>query len=182
MERATTTWAIRPEQHADHEEIGDVVAAAFGSRVQRDLVDRIRASSTYIPHLALVAEVGGAIVGHVMVSGAILRSEAGDRTIAMLSPLAVAPDHQGVGIGGALVRTALQAADRRGEPLVVLEGSPRYYPRFGFVPAVPHGIHIDLPSWASPEAAQVALLGSYRPDDPTLRGQVVHPPAFDGLD
>ncbi|MEY2405696.1 MAG: putative acetyltransferase, partial [Acidimicrobiaceae bacterium] len=42
--------------------------------------------------------------------------------------------------------------------------------------SVPHGIRIDLPSWASPEAAQVLRLRSY---DPSIRGRVVYPPAFD---
>ena len=38
-----------------------------------------------------------------------------------------------------------------------------------------HGIHIDLPDWAPPEAAQVLWL---RAHDPAVRGRVVHPPAF----
>jgi putative acetyltransferase len=66
-------------------------------------------------------------------------------------------------------------ADRAGEPLVVLEGNPRYYARFGFEHSVPHGIHIDLPSWAPATAAQVLRLSTY---DPSIRGRVVYPPAF----
>ena len=45
-----------------------------------------------------------------------------------------------------------------------------------------YGIEIHLPSWAPPEAAQVKLLTSFDPDDPTLRGTVVYPVAFDGLE
>ena len=66
-------------------------------------------------------------------------------------------------------------ADALGEPLVVLEGSPRYYPRFGFLPAVDHGISIDLPSWAPPEAAMVRRLAAYSPE---VRGHVDYPPHF----
>jgi putative acetyltransferase len=66
-------------------------------------------------------------------------------------------------------------ADRRGEPVVVLEGDPRYYGRLGFLFAPDHGIHIDLPDWAPPEAAQVCPLSSY---DPQVRGRVEYPPAI----
>jgi len=173
---------IREEQAADHAAIRSVVVAAFGSEAEGDLVDRIRASPEYVPEMALVAVADGTIVGHVMVSGAILRSDLGDRPIVMLSPLAVVPDRHRTGVGGALIRAAVAVADRRGEPLVVLEGSPTYYGRFDFVPAAEHGITIDLPDWAPAEAAQVRLLSSYDADDASLRGHVVYPAGFDGLD
>jgi putative acetyltransferase len=173
---------IRPEAPGDHDAIRRLVAAAFGRDTEAVLVDRIRASPGYVAETALVAEAGGGIRGHVMISDAVIRNDAGDRTVSMLSPLAVDPAHQRAGIGGALVRAALAVAEARGEPLVVLEGSPGYYGRLGFEHALPHGIVIDLPDWAPPEAAQVRLLGSYDPHDPTLRGKVVYPPAFDGLE
>lgn len=173
---------IRSETPADHDAIRRVVAAAFKSDTEADLVHRIRASPEYVPAMALVAEASGEIVGHVMISGAIIRNDGGDRRISMLSPLAVDPDHQRGGVGGALVERALGIADFLAEPIVILEGSPAYYGRFGFEPAAGHGIEIHLPAWAPPEAAQVKLLTSFDPDDPTLRGTVVYPPAFDGLD
>jgi putative acetyltransferase len=58
----------------------------------------------------------------------------------------------------------------------VLEGSPVYYGRFGFEPSADYGIHLPLPDWAPPEAAQVLRLRNY---DPSIRGHVVYPPAFD---
>ena len=131
--------------------------------------------------MALVAEVDGEVVGHVMVSNAVLRSNDSDRQISMLSPLAVRPDRQKAGIGHALVSAALAVADERGEPLVVVEGSPAYYGRFGFEHSIAYGIEIDLPEWAPPEAAQVRRLRSFDPDDATLRGKVIYPKAFDGL-
>lgn len=173
---------IRPETPADHDVVRDVVAAAFGSDAEAALVDRIRASPEHIPEMALVAEVDGAILGHVMISHAVIRGDAGDRKICMLSPLAVAPDRQRAGIGSALVRTSLEVADRRGEPLVILEGDPAYYGRLGFEHALRYGIEIHLPDWAPPEAAQVVRLSSFDSGDPTLRGTVVYPPAFDGLE
>ncbi|MGH9208494.1 MAG: GNAT family N-acetyltransferase, partial [Acidimicrobiales bacterium] len=78
----------------------------------------------------------------------------------------------------ALVRDVTARAENRGEALVVLEGSPTFYGRLGFEPSVPHGIHIDLPSWAPPGAAQVLRLSNY---DSAIRGHLVYPPAFDAV-
>jgi putative acetyltransferase len=166
---------IRPEQSGDRGAIADVVAAAFGSQAEARLVEAIRASANFIPELSLVAEVTGRIVGHVMVSLVTFRDDAAQHRVASLSPLAVAPPFQGRGIGSALVRDVTTRADDRGEPLVVLEGSPVFYGRLGFEHSVPHGIEITLPSWAPPEAAQILRLRNY---DGSIRGRIVYPPAF----
>jgi putative acetyltransferase len=170
------TVTLRTEGTGDEQRIGEVVAAAFNSQEHADLVVALRDSPNFIPELSLVAEVDDQIVGHVMISYVALDDDGTGRQIASLSPLAVAPEHQNNGIGSALVRDVTARADARGEPLVVLEGSPLYYSRFGFEPSAPLGIHITLPSWAPPEAAQVLRLTTY---DPAIRGRVVYPPAFD---
>jgi putative acetyltransferase len=169
--------SVRPETAADHRAIADVVTRAFGSPAEARLVAAIRESREYIADLALVATLDGTVVGHVMISECRLVDERDTHRIVMLSPLAVDPDHHGSGIGGLLVRTVTSLAADRGEPLVVLEGSPRYYSRFGFEPASEHGIELPLPDWAPVEAAQVLRLAV----DPALRGRVVYPTSFDVL-
>jgi putative acetyltransferase len=169
---------IRPEAAADFDAIRVVVAAAFKSDVEAKLVDDIRADACYRPELSLVAEDDGVVVGHVMIDGCTLRDGDADRPIVMLSPLAVTPDRQKDGIGGALVREACRLADAAGQPIVILEGSPLYYPRFGFVDARTLGITIHLPDWAPKEAGQAMKLSSY---DPAYVGEVVYPPPFEGL-
>ena len=168
---------IQPETAADHAAIRDVVRAAFDTEPQvADLVDLIRASPEFVPELSLVARHDGEVVGHVMLSHAELVDELGERRrILTLSPLAVSPTVQGRGIGSALVPSGLAAADASGEGLVVLEGDPRYYGRFGFRDCRTMGIQIDLPDWAPREAGQAYPLSAY---DESLRGQVVYPPAF----
>jgi putative acetyltransferase len=168
--------SIRPERNDDEEQIGLVIEAAFGAPAVAVLVTAIRDSPEFIPELSLVAEVGGRVVGHVMISGATLRDDGVAHKVTTLSPLAVLPDLQRKGIGSALVREVTARADDRGEPVVVLEGDPAFYGRFGFEHSVPHGVHIELPGWAPPEAAQLLRLTAYRP---SLRGRVVYPPAFD---
>ncbi len=178
------TSAIRPTGTNDRDAIRRVVTAAFGSEVEADLVERIRASPGYEPSMDLVAELDElGVAGHVMISRAVLRSDAGtERSIVMLSPLSVSPVAQRRGVGRDLVQAATAIADQRGEPLVVLEGDPAYYSRLGFVPAGDHGITLPLPDWAPITAAQVMLLAAYEPTDDTLRGTVIYPAAFDGLD
>ncbi len=168
--------AIRAELPEDRKGISRVVIAAFGSPVEARLVDAIRTSPSFVPELSLVALLAAEIVGHVLISVAALHGNGVQHRIVNLSPLAVAPEHQRRGIGSALVREATARADDLGEPLVVLEGSPRFYGRLGFEHSAVYDIEMALPSWAPPEAAQVLRLESYVP---SLRGRVVYPPAFD---
>jgi putative acetyltransferase len=167
---------IRAEQPDDVAAIAAVVVAAFGSAAEARLIELIRASEHFVPGWSLVAEESGRVLGHVMVSYVFLdHGDGARRRIPSLSPLAVAPDMQNRGFGGELVREVCTRVDDAGEPFVVLEGSPVYYGRFGFEPAAPLGVLIDLPSWAPPEAAQLLRMRAY---DASVRGSIVYPPAF----
>lgn len=172
--------AIAPEQASDRAAVEAVVRRAFVNRPEvAAMVAAIRASPRYRPGLALVARVDQHVVGFVMLSGTdLIDHDGARREILTLTPLAVVAEFERRGIGSALVRAALSEADRRGEPLVVLEGSPRYYGRLGFEFASAHGIQLDLPDWAPPEAAQVFPLSGY---DPRIRGRVEYPPAIAAL-
>ncbi len=168
---------IRPEAPADHAAIRDVVRAAFEhDEIVADLVDLIRASPGCVPELSLVALHDAAIVGHVMLSRGELVEEIGVRhDVLILSPLAVAPAAQGQGIGGALVRAGLAGAEDLGASVVVLQGSPRYYPRFGFRDSRTLAITMELPDWAPPEAGMAYPLSAY---DPAIRGRLIEPEPF----
>ena len=105
------TRVIRQSHASDHAAIRQIVADAFGSEAEADLVERIRASPEYESSMDLVAEVDDlGVVGHVMISRAMLQSPSdGERSIVMLSPLAVAPAVHGRGTGGDLVHSAHNA-------------------------------------------------------------------------
>jgi putative acetyltransferase len=168
---------IEPERPEDVGAVDAVVRRAFEHHPGvADMVAAIRRSPRYHPGLAFVARTDDGVVGFVMLSGTDLVDHGGDgQQVLTLTPLTVVPEYQRRGIGSALVRAALHAAERRGEQLVVLEGSPRYYGRLGFCFAGDHGITVDLPDWAPREAAQVFLLPAH---DPALRGHVEYPPAI----
>jgi putative acetyltransferase len=169
---------IRPEQPGDLGEIAEVVEAAFRQPSEARLVEALRASDCFIPDLSLVAEVEGRVVGHVMITTAWLDDGRQRRPVANLAPLAVVPERQRTGVGSALMHAVIAAVEERGEPVIILQGHPSYYPRFGFEHALPLGIVFDLPDWAPSEAGQVLRLARY---DPTMTGKVVYPPAFDEL-
>jgi putative acetyltransferase len=143
---------IRREVRGDEAAIGEVHAEAFagmypdGLPVEPGLVAALRCSDAWIPALSLVAELAGAIVGHVCCTRATLLP-AGQPVLG-LGPLGVRPGRQRHGVGSALMHAVLGAADALDEPLVVLLGHRGYYPRFGFVPAAELGIEPEVPQWA----------------------------------
>ena len=169
---------IRPERDADHPVIAELVRAAFVGHPDEvaSFVERIRASEQFIPELALVAEDSSGVIAHVMLSW--VGVEGGSRTrILNLTPMSVRPDRQRIGVGTQLIRDALGRAQEAGEPAVMVEGIPAYYPRFGFEQASALGFispHPKIPD----DAFMVKRLPGYSPD---LAGRIVYPAAFDAL-
>lgn len=131
--------------------IHTVEAAAFPSPAEADLVDALRRAAT--PLVSLVADEGGAIVGHALFSPVTLDDRPALRLMG-LGPMAVAPARQRSGIGSALVREGLHACARAGIAGVVVLGHPEYYPRFGFVPASRFGIGCE---YEAPDEAFMAI-------------------------
>lgn len=163
---------LRPETPSDHPAVARVVEAAFANPAHARLVAALRAEPSA---WALVAVDGAVVVGHAMVTDSLVAAEDGSAgRVATLSPLSVTPARHGEGIGSALVAAVTRRCRDLGEPALALEGSPRYYGRFGFGPALAHGLVLPLPVWAPPEAAQVLVLGG-----PVPSGVATYAPPFD---
>jgi len=139
-----TSVHIRPERPSDLPAIRDVNLGAFGKTTEADLVDALRADAS--PTISLVADAGGAIVGHIFFSPVTIAASAPPRIMG-LAPMAVLPARQRQGIGGALVREGLEQVRRLGFGAVVVLGHAEYYPRFGFAPASRFGLtcEYDVP-------------------------------------
>lgn len=165
---------IRAETPGDYPGVAAVNVAAFDEENEAQLIELIRQTDLYVPDLSLVAIVEERVVGHVMFSYVTLETPNGDVRILDLAPLAVHPNHQNQGIGTALTEHGLDLTETRGEPLVLVEGIPAYYPRFGFERASLHEIRPPSPNIPD-DAFMVKLLSNY---DPSFRGQVRYPPAF----
>jgi len=164
---------LRTETPTDIEATTAMVDLSFGETTESLLIDLIRRSDRFVPELSIIAEEAGAVVGHILFSYVTIE---GDESFEVLSlaPLAVHPDHQSRGIGTALGEKGLARAEKRGEPLVVVEGHPNYYPRFGFERASLYGIE-KAAEVVPDEAFMVKRLSSY---DPRYRGKLVYPPPF----
>jgi putative acetyltransferase len=170
---------IRDERPADHEAALTIQRRAFGGshgEVVAKLVDALR---DYDPAaLSLVAEEDGEVAGHIMFTRCRLDAPPRLFDVQCLSPIAVAPERQHTGIGLAMIRHGLAELDRRGVPLVFLEGNPAYYRKSGFEAAHLHGFR--KPSLRIPDAAfQVVRLSAY---EPWMTGTYVYSPAFWDLD
>jgi putative acetyltransferase len=169
---------VRAEAPDDYAAIRHVVDEAFGDTITGDLVEMIRASDRYVPELSLVAVSGGQTVGHVMSSYVDVVPGKGRVRFLQVGPLAVVPSHQRRGVGGALMQETIRLADERNEPLLLIEGNPKYYGRFGFSRADAVGIE-PPPEAHGPQFFMIRPLRAY---DPTLTGRAVYPPeTFGGV-
>ncbi|TDD71295.1 N-acetyltransferase [Jiangella aurantiaca] len=167
---------LRPEEPADHAAVHHVHREAFGDDGEHvaTLADDLRGLLTPTSGLSLVAVEDGDIVGHVLFTRGILDAPERLVDVLVLSPIGVLPEHQKNGIGSALIARGLALADEQGAPAVFLEGSPGYYPRFGFRPGEPLGFR--KPSLRIPDAAfQVRTLSTY---EPWMTGTLVYPEIF----
>jgi putative acetyltransferase len=166
---------VREERPDDHEAVAALVTAAFGDDgLVARLVADLRLLLPGRVGTALVAEDGEELVGAVLCTASRLDTPDRLLDVPVLSPLAVAPTHQGRGVGRALVTESVANVARQGAPAVFLEGDPRYYGRFGFVAAGPLGFR--KPSLRIPDAGfQVRLLDAY---EPWMTGTLVYAEAF----
>jgi putative acetyltransferase len=133
-----------------------VDAFGAGDAVVADLVEALQGCDAF-DGMSYVAVADGAIVGHVMLTRGWLDAPQALVDVLVLSPLSVRRDHQGRGVGGGLVRHALDEAWAADAVAVFLEGDPGFYSRLGFVPATPCGF--ERPSVRIPEAAFQVVLG-----------------------
>jgi predicted N-acetyltransferase YhbS len=167
-------WNVRPEVPEDFGAVREIHLSAFApSQVEADLVEALRVSPAHLPGLCLTALHDGVVVGHIALSRARVQ---GGAPVLALAPMAVAPERQRQGAGGALIREALRRAAETDFGLVVVVGHPAYYPRFGFEPAEPLGLRAPFP--IAPEAWMAHRLEAYAGD---VRGTVVYPEPFADL-
>ncbi len=162
---------------SDLEDVLFVERVAFEQDEEAELVRALMADPSARPLVSLLAREEERPVGHILFTTARLEG-APDVSVAILAPLAVVPDAQGRGVGGALIERGLVLMSEAGVDLVFVAGHPGYYPRHGFGPAgrlgfePPHAIpakHAD--AWMV-HALTPGLLGA-------VRGKVICADALD---
>lgn len=175
---AEASVEVREAGDSDTPSVEAVVEDAFGEQgaAVNDVMARLRGVEDMA--VELVAVEDDEVVGCVALSRAWVDARQRLVEVLVLSPLAVAPDAQGRGIGTTLLAAVPGVAERLGAPLVFLEGSPAYYGARGWQAASTHGL--ERPSDRIPEpACQVLLLGGH---EPWMTGRLVYPDAWWRLD
>lgn len=162
-------------QPAEFETMRDLAVSAFDDDpLIRLLLDDLHKCWAWEDELSFVAEQDGELVGQVLYTHSFLDAPKQLVDVLLLSPVGVRPDRQNRGIGSRLIRDSLSRLAFRSEPLVFLEGHPRYYPRFGFQGASDLGF--TAPSVRIPlDAFMVVRLPAY---EPWMTGALVYPDAF----
>jgi putative acetyltransferase len=126
---------VRPERPGDEAAVHAVHAASFPTDLEARLVGLLRAAGRLT--VSLVAEAGGAVVGHVAFSPVTAASGAAGIGLA---PVAVVESHRRRGVAAELIRAGLDACRQAGFTWAVVLGEPAYYSRFGFRPAPEYGL------------------------------------------
>lgn len=128
---------LRSFRYGDEQEWLEVIQSAYGGTWAADTFERcVRSDEAFRPARLLMAVAGGRIVG---VAGAFQKAIHGDRT-GYIHMMAVRPEFQRKGIGGALVRGCLAYFRDQGWRDAVLDtdasrlGAVRLYLAHGFLP------------------------------------------------
>lgn len=132
---------IRKAEMGDADRIHELHQRAFDTEAEANLVDALQGAA--IPLISLVAEDGAVLLGHILFSQVSIPGWDGRKRVAGLAPLAVLPEHQNQGIGTLLVEKGLSLCLSSGYDAVVVFGYPRYYTRFGFVPALEFNLRCE---------------------------------------
>jgi len=140
------TITVRPESAEDIRAIDVVHISAFGGEAEARLVSALRESSGYNRELSLVAELGGRIVGHVLLTRVPLRRDGAEKQVLALGPMSVVPSQSHRGIGSELINASIKLAADKGYGAIIVLGHPEYYKRFGFTTARDKQVSCNLPA------------------------------------
>ncbi len=168
---------IRRETPDDFVQVGRLLEMAFCQKNEAALVEKLRHNKKYNPILSLVADYRGYVTGHILFFPILIRSDISETESLALAPLAVSPEFQKMGIGGRLIQDGMKIARLTGYGSAFVLGHPKYYARFGFVPAIAWNIKAPF---EVPEDAFMAIeleQGALK----NAAGTVEYPQEFSGL-
>jgi putative acetyltransferase len=143
---------IRNESDADVSAIAELTAAAFktleiSNHTEQFIIEALRAVKALT--LSLVAEMNGALIGHIAFSPVTISD--GTRDWYGLGPVSVLPRYQRQGVGKALIEEGLSRLKAMNAQGCCLVGHPEYYRQFGFqnpsglvLEGVPPGVFFAL--------------------------------------
>jgi predicted N-acetyltransferase YhbS len=120
---------IRHERFADVAAREAILDQAFGEERYRKSSERLREDRLAAEGLSFIATEDRGVIG----TARLWNIAIGNGSAALLlGPVAVDREHQGRGIGAALVKRAVRDARKAGYAAILLVGDAPYYGRFGF--------------------------------------------------
>ena len=136
---------IRKENKNDYREVYNVIKKSFETAEhsdgnEQDLVVSLRNSDSFIPELSLVGIKDNRIVGYILFT----KIKIEESIELALAPLAVLPDYQRQGIGRRMIEEGHKIAKKLGYHYSIVLGSEKYYPKFGYIPAIQYGIKANF--------------------------------------
>ena len=156
---------IRSERPGDEPAIDAVNCRAFGKMDEANIVRGMRAlHPRFDPRFSVIAWDGDEAVGHALFTPADIRLMGETVRALAVGPVAVVPEKQKQGIGGAVLRFGHKLGRQNGFALAFLHGHPDYYPRHGYVAC--HGFcKVTVDRDALPEPSQTLTPWPVTEDD-----------------
>jgi predicted N-acetyltransferase YhbS len=142
---------LQPLDASNQLEIDALLDAAFGADrrgrtayMLREGVEVLTAMSFYL------LDDANTLMGSIQCWPIKIADNFGEEyAMVLVGPVAVAPAHQGEGLGHVLMNATLNAAQLEGNPPLMMIGDPEYYSRFGFSAAETGGWQLPGPWEAS---------------------------------
>lgn len=123
---------IIPLDQVDSTLIEELLDQAFEPERKTRTAYKVREGTEWLPGLSFAAiDENDMLAGTIQCWPVALNSPEGKaHPMIMVGPVAVLPDHQGMGYGKALMTASLSAIDPRAPLPQVMIGDPEYYGRF----------------------------------------------------
>ena len=135
---------IRVATSLDRDDIREIHLCAFHeseNQIVSTLAINLLSEETSPKTISLVAEAGGAVVGHIAFSPVTVDNNKSWKGY-ILAPLGVKPEYQKRQIGSKLIESGMERLSKMGVNVLFVYGDPKYYGKFGF--------NADLASGYSP--------------------------------
>ncbi|KQM17346.1 GNAT family N-acetyltransferase [Novosphingobium sp. Leaf2] len=128
----TSAATIIPLDNVDPALVEDLLDAAFGADRHGRTAYKVRGQTDWLPGLSFAAlDAQEMLVGSIQCWPVALNDPDGRaHPMIMVGPVAVLPDHQGLGYGKALMSASMAGIDDRAPLPQVMIGDPEYYGRF----------------------------------------------------
>jgi len=125
---------IRVATSLDRDDVREIHLCAFPegeNQIVSTLAVDLLAEETSPKTISLVAEVDGAVVGHIVFSPVTVNNNKGWKGY-ILAPLGIKPEYQKRQIGSKLIESGMDRLSKMGVNVLFVYGDPKYYGKFGF--------------------------------------------------